>query len=120
MKIKTKILEAVGAGAGVGVGVLSALERARSAGIRYYVLCAREKDFARWVSESGHNLQACKCVSLPEQCVGVGFSSPLVELIVIRGWDKKGGAKWVEEGSRLMARYCLEKRVHTCVYASLL
>lgn len=98
--------------------------RTRAGGvIKTYVLTRTREVFLAWVKAGGsgggdrggvgRKLQDCKYLSGVEDMRGVGFTSPLVEMLVIGGWENGRDDEFVEEGHKLISRYCLEKRVHS-------
>lgn len=85
-------------------------------GRKWYVLARSREWFLEYVRVvHAGNLLACNYISTVEQMRGLGFTSPLRELVCVDGWQtgRVDDEEFVSEAHRLIARYCLEKRVHT-------
>lgn len=87
-------------------------ELLRSLRVRTYVVARNNEHFIEYMRQTGKKLQDCKSVVMPEQCKGIGFTSPVDELVVLSNWWRKGETEWNDEVCRLIARYCRDKRVH--------
>jgi hypothetical protein len=80
--------------------------------IRYMVLAYSMERFMEWVKREERSLQACKYVGKVEDMKGVGFSSPLMELVALDEWWRGHDNYFANEGFRLIGLYCRDKRVH--------
>lgn len=79
---------------------------------RYYVLALNQRSFIEWVKREKKNLQACTYCGVESGMVGINFTNPEIEMVVISGWADGKGQNFLEAGSTMIAHYCQDKRVH--------
>lgn len=80
--------------------------------VRTYVVAPNTDYFMQYVKVVKKNLQDCKPVTSVEGCRGLGFTSPLDELVVLSGWEQGKDIGWIDAVHHLISRYCQDKRVH--------
>jgi len=98
----------------MGEKAVAAEKSEREIGVITYVLARNESAFLIWLKGcgGGRSLQSCKSLVRVEQMKGLDFSSPARELLVINGWDTDASREKIDEGYRVISRYCHQKRVH--------
>lgn len=79
---------------------------------KWWVVCASEPHFLRFVREAGLRLSDCNYISAGFEPRGLGFSNPAVELVVLDGWWNRNDADYDEIVYWLKSRYCQDRRVH--------
>lgn len=112
MSIRPRPRPRVGDSDAAAVAAARAKDPLRSLTVRTYVVSCSTEQFVEYMRQTGKKLQDCKSLTMPEQCRGIDFTSPLNELVVLNEWWRKGESEWNDEVCRLVARYCRDKRVH--------
>lgn len=79
---------------------------------RYYVLAPTHQRFIAWLQATKHKLEECTYLGQEEQMLGIDFSNPDRELIVLEDHFRGKPRGYDDAAATLLARYCLQRRVH--------